>query len=256
MATRVALVTGGSKGIGFAIAQQLRRSGWYVAITSRELVRAEDAAAKLINSDANSSNEVLPLAYHAPSSFTTTTAPASDAAQLVARVTKELGPISALVNAAGISKDALLLRLQDRELEELLATNLVGPIQMCKAVAKGMMQQRKGSIINIGSVVGSNGNVGQTAYSASKSGLVGVTKSLAKEFGNRNIRVNLVEPGFIQTDMTAAMPDAARERIQSNIPLARLGTADEVAKLAAFLASDDASYITGQCIRVDGGLVI
>ncbi|OWZ03743.1 Carbonyl reductase [Phytophthora megakarya] len=238
----VALVTGGSRGIGFAVAQQLHRRGWQVAITSRDLRRAHDAAQQI-------SSDVLPLAYSWISN--------ADAAQLVSQVSKALGTgPSALVNAAGISKDNLLLRLQDAELDELLLTNLVGPVHMCKAVAKGMMQRRQGSIINIGSVVGSAGNVGQVAYSASKSGLAGVTKTLAKEFGGRNIRVNLVEPGFISTDMTEAMADAARDRVLGNIPLARFGKADEVAQLVAFLVSDKAAYITGQCIRIDGGLVI
>ncbi|TMW55687.1 hypothetical protein Poli38472_010569 [Pythium oligandrum] len=247
---RVALVTGGSRGIGFAIAQQLHRTGWKVAITSREVERAAQAAERIVASG----NDVVPFAYQAPMGFASDAS--NDAASLVAQVTKACGPIQALVNAAGISKDSLLVRLKDAELEELLLTNLVGPVQLSKAVAKSMMQQRKGAIVNIGSVVGSSGNTGQTAYSASKSGLIGVTRTLAKELGSRNVRVNLVEPGFISTDMTATMADAAKERVLSSVSLGRLGEADEVAKLVSFLVSDDASYITGQCIRVDGGLVL
>ncbi|CAI5735543.1 unnamed protein product [Peronospora destructor] len=248
MEARVALVTGGSSGIGFAVAQQFHRRGWQVAITSRDLGRAQKASQQI-------SHDVLPLAYSCPRRSREDAS--NKATELVSQVSKELGASpSALINAAGMSKDSLLLRLKDADLEELLFTNLMGPVHLSKAVAKGMMQRRQGSIINIGSVVGAAGNVGQVAYSASKSGLAGVTKTLAKELGNRNIRVNLVEPGFISTDMTHTMTDAMRIRILGNIPLARYGKADEVAQLVAFLASDEAAYITGQCIRIDGGLVI
>ncbi|TYZ62774.1 hypothetical protein PybrP1_011631 [[Pythium] brassicae (nom. inval.)] len=250
-AAGVALVTGGSSGIGFAVARLLHSRGWRVAITSRDLARAQQAADRI----APSGDRLLPLAYHAPISAGSAS-PHNDATAVVAKVAQEFGAVSALVNAAGVSRDSLLLRLRDSELDELLHTNLAGPILMTKAVAKGMIQQRRGSIVTIGSVVGAAGNAGQTAYSASKAGLAGATKSLAKELGSRGVRVNLVEPGFIATAMTDAMPAAARERVLPSVPLGRLGSPDDVAQLVAFLASDDASYITGQCIRIDGGLVL
>lgn len=251
---RVALVTGGSRGIGLAVARRLHRDGWAVALTSRSLARSQEAA-RAIAAGAGDARRLLALEYSAPTREDPVEG-AEAAAALVARVGAELGAVSALVNAAGASRDSLLLRLRDGELDELLLTNLVGPLQVTRAVARGMMQRRSGSIVNIGSVVGAAGNVGQTAYSASKAALVGVTKSLAKELGSRNIRVNLVEPGFIDTDMTTAMADAAKQRALANTPLARLGQPDEVANLVAFLAGDEASYITGQCIRIDGGLII
>ncbi|CAI5731536.1 unnamed protein product [Hyaloperonospora brassicae] len=251
VAAPVALVTGGSRGIGFAVAHELHRRGWRVALTSRDLKRAQEAAERI-------SSTVLPLAYSCPRRGDDRGGDANaEAAQVVAQVAQQFGSSpAALVNAAGGTKDSLLLRLQQADLDELLLTNLVGPLYMSKAVAKGMIERRRGSIVNIGSVVGAAGNTGQVAYSASKSGLRGATKTLAKELGTRNIRVNLVEPGFIATDMTDAMAEAARERVLGNISLARFGTAHEVAQLVAFLASNEASYITGQCIRIDGGLVI
>jgi 3-oxoacyl-[acyl-carrier protein] reductase len=266
MTKPVVLVTGGSRGIGYAIAKKLHANGWKVAITSRDLGRAQQVASEI-------AEDVLGVEYEAPFRLQDQTVSAE--ARVVERVNEKLGTISALVNAAGISKDNLLLRLKLNDLDDLMLTNLYGPIQMSKVVLKGMIQQHKGefnyydikfmysyivldvgSIVTLGSVVGSQGNIGQTAYSASKAALIGVTHSMAKEVGNRNIRVNLVEPGFIETDMTASMSEKAKEKILRNIPLNRFGQAEEVANLVEFLVSDNGSYITGQCIRVDGGLII
>ena len=169
-------------------------------------------------------------------------------------IVKEFGRLDVLVNNAGVAIDGLIMRFKDEDWAKTINVNLTGAFSLIRAVSRPMMKQRGGAIVNISSVVGETGNGGQTAYSASKAGLLGLTKSVAKELASRNIRVNAVTPGFIATDMTAALPGEVKEKILSGIPLARLGSGDEVAKAVAFLCSDAASYITGDVLKVNGGM--
>ena len=175
---------------------------------------------------------------------------------LVKKAIEEFGSIDVLVNNAGITKDNLLMRMSDEEFDKVIEVNLKGTYVVTKAVTKYMMKKRKGSIINLSSVVGVAGNAGQCNYSASKAGIIGFTKSVAKELASRNIRSNAVAPGFIETDMTAVLSDEIKENIHNQIPLKRMGSAREVANLIYFLGSDESSYITGQVINVDGGMVM
>ncbi len=238
----VALVTGGSRGIGLAVAHALAEVGWRVAVIGRDHARAVDAA------------QSLPGEGHI--GLACDVADAGQAAATVAAVESELGQIDVLVNNAGITRDNILLRLKDEDWDEVIATNLKGAFNMTKAVTRSMMKARSGSIINITSVVGIIGNAGQANYAASKAGLIGLTKSVAKELASRGVRCNAVAPGFISTDMTAELGADAVERLQSAIPLGRLGEPADIAGLVRFLAGDEARYITGQVIAVDGGMVM
>jgi 3-oxoacyl-[acyl-carrier protein] reductase len=236
-----ALVTGSTRGIGRAIAEGLSESGARVAVVGRDLARAEQAATAIGNN---------------AKGFAADVADTAAVAKLVDDVEKAFGGIDILVNNAGITKDNLVMRLKDEDWDAVQNANLRGAFAAIRAASRGMMKKRNGRIINIASIVGLIGNKGQANYAASKAGLIALTKSVAKELGSRNILVNAVAPGFIETEMTAAMTAEARAALGQQIALERLGSVQDVAAMVAFLASDLASYITGQVFVVDGGMVM
>jgi 3-oxoacyl-[acyl-carrier protein] reductase len=238
---RVALVTGSTRGIGREIAATLGECGARVAVVGRDIGRATEAAAAL-GADARG--------YAADVSDT------AQVATLIESVERDFGSLDILVNNAGLTRDNILLRLKDDDWDSVLAANLRGAFAAVRSAARGMMKRRWGRIINISSVVGLIGNKGQSNYAASKAGLIGFTKSVAKEFASRNILANVIAPGFIETDMTAAMTPDARTALSAQIPLERLGTPRDIAGVAAFLSSEHAAYITGQVFVVDGGMVM
>lgn len=239
---QVAVVTGGSRGIGLGIARALAEGGAKVAVAARDAGRAEAAAAS------------LPGSGHR--GFPVDVASSESVDALVRSVESEIGGIDILVNNAGVTRDNLLMRLKDDDWSAVIDTNLRGAFNAIRAVSRGMMKKRAGRIINISSVVGISGNKGQANYAASKAGLIGLTKSVARELGSRGILVNAVAPGYIETDMTAELPDAAREALSQEITLGRLGQPEDIAGVVRFLAGPAASYITGQVLVVDGGMVI
>lgn len=240
---KTALITGASRGIGEAIAKKFASEGANVAFT---YLSSTDKALALQN-DLHQYN-IKAIAYKSNAASYT------EAEQLVNNVLMEFQTLDIVVNNAGITRDNLLLRISEQQWDEVINTNLKSVFNITKQVIKPMMKQRSGSIINMSSIIGVTGNGGQANYSASKAGIIGLTKSVAKELGSRNIRCNAVAPGFIETEMTARVTDTAKENFMKDIPLGRYGSADEVAKLCLFLGSDLSSYITGQVISVCGGL--
>ena len=242
---KTALVTGASRGIGRAIALCLAAEGARVAINYAGNVKAAEEVKAII--EAAGGTAILCQADIADSA-------AVEA--MVANVVKEFGTIDILVNNAGITRDTLLMRMKDEDFAKVLDTNLKGVFYCTKAVSKLMMKKRSGRIVNMASVVGLVGNAGQTNYAAAKAGVIGFSKSAAKELASRGITVNVVAPGFIGTDMTAGLPESVKEKMLTDIPLGRMGEPEDVASAVLFLASDQASYITGQVVNVDGGMVM
>jgi 3-oxoacyl-[acyl-carrier protein] reductase len=241
---KTALVTGGSRGIGRAIAVTLAAGKAKVAINYAGNEAAAQEAAALCEKAGAAQVKLLKFDVADPAAC----------AKAIDEVVTTLGGLHVLVNNAGIALDQLVMRIKDDEWQRQLDVNLTGTFNLIRAATRPMMKARGGAIVNLTSVVGEMGNAGQAAYAATKAGLIGLTKSVARELASRNIRVNAVAPGFIDTDMTASLPEAARTKMLENIPLARLGGAQEVADAVAFLASDKASYVTGEVVRVNGGM--
>ena len=239
---QVALVTGASRGIGRAIAKQLSRAGAKVACIARSVDKLNDTAAAIIQS--GGAAEVFPCDV----------TEGEQVAQLVDAVVKKWGKIDILVNNAGITRDTLIPRMTDEGWDEVINTNLRAVFLFTRAVSRPMMQKRYGRIINISSVSGLMGNPGQSNYSASKAGVIGMTRSVAKELASRKVTVNAICPGFISTEMTDALGDVVLDEVKKRIPAKRLGQADEIAAAVLFLASSAAGYITGQTLTIDGGL--
>ena len=242
---KTVFVTGAARGIGKEVALKFAENGYNVVIN---YVSSKTNVEELKEEFENKGVKALIMQADVTDKDAIET--------LVKKAIEEFGSIDVLVNNAGITKDNLLMRMSDEEFDKVIEVNLKGTYVVTKAVTKYMMKKRKGSIINLSSVVGVAGNAGQCNYSASKAGIIGFTKSVAKELASRNIRSNAVAPGFIETDMTAVLSDEIKENIHNQIPLKRMGSAREVANLIYFLGSDESSYITGQVINVDGGMVM
>lgn len=239
---QVAVVTGAFRGIGLATAHQLAAAGAQVALVTRDASRAPEVVGQIPGGRGRA--------------YTCDVTDAACVNRMVATAERDLGPISILVNNAGVTRDKLLLRMGEEDWDLVMDVNLKAAFTLLRSVSRGMVRRRAGSIINVTSVVGVMGNAGQANYAAAKAGLIGLTKSAAKELAKRGVRVNAVAPGFIDTQMTADLPDAVRDRLLSQIPLGDLGRPEDVAPVIRFLAGPGARYITGQVIVVDGGLVM
>jgi 3-oxoacyl-[acyl-carrier protein] reductase len=240
----VALITGARRGIGRTIALKLAREGMDLALNDIEPGREELEQV---------AEEVRALGHRAcvvPGDITQS----EDVEKVVKQVVEEMGHLDVLVNNAGITRDGLVIRMTDEQWQSVITINLTGAFFCSRAVAKVMLRQRSGCIVNIASVVGVMGNAGQANYSASKAGLIGLTKTMAREFSSRGIRVNAVAPGYVDTPMTQALPEAAKQKLSEQIPLNRLGTPQDIADCVAWLVSDKASYVTGHVVRVNGGM--
>lgn len=239
---QIALVTGASRGIGQAIAKGLGEAGATVIGTATSQGGADKISAYLAEAGLKGKGLVLDVSSN------------ESVADCVKQVSDEFGPADILVNNAGITKDTLLMAMKDDQWNDIINTNLTSIYRMSKAVIRGMMKKRQGRIISISSVVGASGNAGQTNYAAAKAGLIGFSKSLAREIGSRHITVNAVAPGFIDTDMTRELDEKQKQALLTQIPLGRLGSAEEIAATVVFLASPAAAYITGETVHVNGGM--